>query len=332
MKSTRLTSAWQSVRTPFGGFGTLLKTLLRGTLIIIYAALRLALNAIVDAWQAMTQPPAAISPSSEGSQSSAAGAVATKEQDSAAARQDRFVSAVMAFIVGAGVIFGSLGGAIAYLIPILAPYGTLISYGLSASWLIAAGIVGSRVPLPWGTPTPRNDHDKSAGERPHEAEPAADAAELQARAERELCIVILQAVHDAHEKKRKGIHVADLLDQLREEYTGFDEWDITRLRKWCDSAGIPTNRSVKVNGSNPTWGIRHDELTTALKMRIPEAIAALRNAPLPGPAEGGQKEAEKRAFTTPAHHSDAAADEAVPTPLIARHLRAVSNPSPDEAA
>ncbi|MEV6115639.1 hypothetical protein AB0L59_24800 [Streptomyces sp. NPDC052109] len=125
-----------------------------------------------------------------------------------------------------------------------------------------------------------------------------DPADVQARAERELCIVILQAVQDAHEKKRKGIHIADLLDQLREEYTGFDEWDVT----------------------------------TTLGIRIPEALSALRNAPLPRPAAGVQEEAEEGALTTPAAAPDSTGDEAVPTTLIARHLRAVSDPSPGEAA
>jgi hypothetical protein len=336
MKSTELTSAWQAVRTPFDGFGTLLRTLLRGTVIIGFLALRLALHGIVDAWQALIRPPAnaKAAPSGEGSQGPVAKDAGTKEQDSADARQDRFVSAVMAFIVGAGVIFSALGGAIAYLLPILAPYSTLITYGLPCAWLIAAGIVGSRVPLPWGTPTPQNDQEKLSGERPQEAEPADDPADVRARAECELCIVILQTVQDAHEKKppRKGVHIADLLDQLREEHTGFDEWDITRLRKWCDSAGIPTNRSVKVNGSNPTWGIRYDELTTTLEMGIPEAIASLRNAPLPRPAGGVRKGAEEGVVTTPATGPETTAEEAVPTTLIARHLRAVSDPSPGEAA
>ncbi|MEV4333483.1 hypothetical protein AB0K02_23565 [Streptomyces sp. NPDC049597] len=332
MTSTQLASAWEAVRTPFGGLGTLLKTLLRGTLIIGYMAVRLVLVGVVTAWQSLTRPPTTARPAQSGDGGPAANAAGVKEQDSADARQDLFVSAVMAFVVGAGVIVSSLGGAIAFLVPRLAPYGTLIAYGLLAAWLISAGIVGSRVPLPWGTPTPQNDHEKSSRERAQEAEPAEDSADVQARAERELCIVILQAVQDAHERKRKGIHMADLLDQLREEYTGFDEWDITRLRKWCDGVGLPTNRSVKVNGSNPTWGIRHDELTITLGMRIPEAIAALRKAPLPRPAEGMQKGSEERAFTTSAAGPDTAADEAVPTTLIARHLRAVSDPSPGEAA
>ncbi|MET7487628.1 hypothetical protein [Streptomyces sp. NPDC005538] len=335
MKSTQLASVWEAIRTPFDGFGTLLKTLLRGSLIIGYLALRLVVVGVVDAWQALTRPPATSrpAPSGDGSQGGpAASGTGATEQDSADRRQDLFVSAVMAFVVGAGVIFSALGGAVAFLFPLLAPHSTLITYGLLATWLSSAGIVGSRVPLPWGPPTPQNDHEKSAGEKPQEAGPAVDPADVRARAERELCIVILQAVQDAHEKKRKGVHIADLLDQLREEYTGFDEWDITRLRKWCDGAGLPTNRSVKVNGSNPTWGIRHDELTTALGMRIPEAISALRNAPLPRPAKGVQEGDEEGALTTPAAGPDTPADEAVPTTLIARHLRAVSDPSPGEAA
>lgn len=331
MKPMEPTSAWNALRTPFDGFGTLLKTMLRGSVIIGYLGLRLVLQGIADAWQALIRPPvsATAAPSGEGSQVAKDGGM--KEQDSADARQDRFVSAVMAFIVGVGVIFAALGGAIAYLLPILAPYSTLIMYGLPCAWLIAAGIVGSRVPLPWGTPTPQNDHEKHSGERPQETQPA-DPADVRARAERELCIVILQTVQHAGEKKRKGVHIADLLDQLREEHPGFDEWDITRLRKWCDSAGIPTNRSVKVNGSNPTWGIRHDELTTTLQMGIPEAIAALRNTPLPHPAGGVREGGEEGAVTTPATGPQTTTEEALPSTLIARHLRAVSDPSPGEAA
>ncbi|MCX4681581.1 hypothetical protein OG413_40995 [Streptomyces sp. NBC_01433] len=329
MKSTEPTSAWKAVRTPFDGFGTLLKTLLRGSVIIGYLVLRLALQGIADAWQALIRPPASAraAPSGEGSP----GGAGTKDQDSADARQDRFVSAVMAFIVGAGVILGGLGGVIAYLLPILAPYSTLITYGLPCAWLIAAGVVGSRMPLPWGTPAPQNDHEKILGERPQETEPA-DPADVRARAERELCIVILQSVQHAHEKKRKGVHIAYLLDQLREEHRGFDEWDVTRLRKWCDGAGIPTNRSVKVDGSNPTWGIRYDELTTTLQMGIPEAIASLRNTPLPHPAEEVRKGGEEGTVTTPAAGPQTTAEEALPTTLIARHLGAVSGPSPGGAA
>ncbi|MGW3389547.1 hypothetical protein [Streptomyces cinereoruber] len=323
MKSARLASAWEAVRTPFGGFGTLLRALLRGTIIIGYLALRLVLVGVVTAWQALTRPPTIAGPTPSGDDTQGG----VKERDSADARQDLFVSAVMAFVVGAGVILGGLGAAIAVLAPRLAPYGTLIAYGLLAVWLISAGIVGSRAPLPWGTPASRNDHEKSAGEETREAKSSEDPADVQARAERDLCIVILQAVHDAHKKKRKGIHIADLLDQLREDYTGFDDWDVTRLRKWCDGAGLPTNRNVKVNGSNPTWGIRYDELTTTLRMPIPEAIAALRNTPLPRPAEEVREEADERTLTTPAASPDTTTDEAVPTTLLARHLGAVSTPS-----
>lgn len=131
-----------------------------------------------------------------------------------------------------------------------------------AAWCVAAWAVSPYRPVK--PPTTRNDHESGAAGEPHPT----------------FGHWIVRAVHDATQQGRKGIHIADLLDQLHA--TGLcEEWDVGRLREWCEQSGIPVRRGLNIRGVGNTYGVHVDDLTQALGMPLLDVLEALGDTPSP---------------------------------------------------
>ncbi|OEV09304.1 hypothetical protein [Streptomyces nanshensis] len=201
--------------------------------------------------------------------------------------------------------------------PHIAPFVPLGVAVLGVVWVIAAWMVAP----PLQEPTPRNDHEKSAGEQGQESD--------QDRFARELVRFIVVAVRDA--APEHGVHIAELLERLQTEARGFGGWDQPRLREWCTAVGIPVSRTLRAKGKGPTWGVRAEELQEAFGTSLDEALEALDRPAVPASSE---RPAERAA--TPVQAEEAGPAEApVPAGYSAPdqpHLHAVPDSSPGVVA
>lgn len=249
--------------------------------------------------------------------------------------------AVLAVAIGIGALGGVVEAAADGVVRAVAPFAPSILGVLVVAWIIAAVLVAP----PHGT-EPRNDHEAS-GEQ-HTLTSEETAAARQQAAELWFVRLVLDAVHDATVKGRKGVHLATLVEGLPDGVG----WDVAALRQHCDRLGIPVRKmQIRGQGKGSTWGVHVDELEAVLGAPVGDVLAALPDtpaAPLPAPAAGAPhapaEEAAQTARPAPEQHpadtpapgpSDAPTAAAADTPAQAPFLRVISSaaaPSSDRAA
>lgn len=218
------------------------------------------------------------------------------------------LAGVVALLVGSGIL-----GAVAY---VAGPYAGVIGSAGAAAWIVTAWAVA---PKPEEEDATENDHEESTGEQPHQPDPH----ELPNRMAR----LVITAVTEAETAGYKGVHVVDLLNQMRAAgIHAFDE--VGSLRQWLEASQFPVSRNLKLRGKGNTWGVRADDLTAALGMPLSEALAALTHRPASTPAESTPDTPAQAAPAAPA----TPAVEAEPSTPSGRHLTPVPTPSPEAAA
>ncbi|MER5615430.1 hypothetical protein [Streptomyces sp. NPDC002215] len=232
--------------------------------------------------------------------------------------------ALLAVLIFAPFALVLLGTAVFFAWRFAAPYATWIAYGMLTVWAVAALAVAP--PPRATTDTPVNDQEIDAGET--------DTRSPQERHERDLAAWIIREVAKAEEAELLGVHLATLVTRLQTDKTRCGNWDVTRLRLWCDAAGIPTNKKLKASGFGPTWGVRVDELKQALPMPLHEAARALEMPPprrgVPATAEGPARAPVQDGESPPAT-PQAGAPVGVPQPTpSAPQVHPVPQPSPEE--
>jgi hypothetical protein len=197
---------------------------------------------------------------------------AASKGESFSDRAESFGVAVLAGGAGLAVTAGA-AGVLAWVARAYVPF---LAGGAAVAWVVAAWVAAPR-----REPTTCNDHEQWAGEQRPETDPHHGA--------RAIARAVITAVADADRDGYKGVHLAELLDQLRaDELTQADE--VSQLRAWLETVGIPTNRNLKRDGKGPTWGVRVDELAAALGRPLRDALRALDQTPAeaapepPGPA------------------------------------------------
>ncbi|WP_332756979.1 hypothetical protein [Streptomyces sp. MT206] len=311
----------------------LLLPLLTGSRLIASLLLRRAARGVKLVWTAamnLDAPPAKATPAT-GEQGDApadddsaskptAGAAKPSGKAARAAADDAIerIGLGCLILLFAGVVITGLIWLFMWLVwPYIAAYVPVATAVLTVAWVITAWMIA---PPPHET-TPRNDHEKSAGEQDEESQ--------QDRFTRALARFIVAAVRDAA-PKHTGVHIAELLERLQQEGRNFDGWNQARLREWCTAAGIPVSRNVRAKGKGPTWGVRADELQQAFGTSLDEALEVLTRPAPRAPSEGppaAPVQAEVEGPVTPLTTPPAEAPvPAAPSTPVQPHLQTVPAP------
>ncbi|MFD8820784.1 hypothetical protein ACFV1C_00195 [Streptomyces sp. NPDC059605] len=166
----------------------------------------------------------------------------------------------------------------------IAPYVHAALSVLAVAWIITAAVLASP------SSTTKHDHEPvkndDVGEWPAE-EPDQKEPDPKLMEHQQFVRQIVRAVHESVQQGRKGALLPTIAETMPEEM------DAATLRAECKRWDVPTRKmQIRGMGVGSTWGVRADELETALGVPLADALDGLERPPNGHPFRAPREAAE----------------------------------------